>query len=153
MAFNVKVEVTGIDELVKSFTKSPAVVRKYANEAIKKSVFTLLANARINTPVDRGFLRGAAMVTSFEDFKGMLKNQAPYAIYVHEGTRPHYVSTKAIEGWANRKGIPPWAVRRAIMTKGTKAQPFFNDSVEASQEEVQKFFNQAAQSVVKELYK
>jgi HK97 gp10 family phage protein len=152
MAFDVKVKITGVDEIIKQFNKAPKVVAKHANDAIKKSVFTLLANARPNTPVDRGFLRGAAMVTTFEQLKGMLKNQAPYAVYVHEGTQPHYVPIKAIEGWADRHGIPPWAVQKSIMRKGTKAKPFFRDSVEASEEEIQKFFVQCNQNIINEIF-
>lgn len=152
MAFDVKVEVEGFDEIIKNFSKAPKVVTKHANDAIKKSIFTLLANARVHTPVDRGFLRGAAMVTTFEQLKGMLKNQAPYAVYVHEGTQPHYVPIKAIQGWADRHGIPPWAVQKSIMKKGTKAQPFFRDSVEASEDDIKRFFVDCNQNIINEIF-
>ena len=152
MAFDVKVKITGVDEIVSQFMKAPKIVAKHANDAIKKTIFTLLANARVNTPVDRGFLRGAAMVTTFEEMKGMLKNQAPYAVYVHEGTGPHYGPYKAIEGWANRHGLPPWAVKRSIMRKGTKAKPFFTDSVEASQTEIERFFVECNKNIINDIY-
>ena len=146
---NYKVEVLGLDELTKSFARSPAVVRQYGNEAIKKSVLTLFGNARENAPVDQGFLRGAAMQTSFKDLIGILENKAPYAMYVHEGTGPHNVPLAAIQGWADRHGIPAYLVQRSIRRKGTKAQPFFKDSIEASQPDIDRFFADALDKIVK----
>lgn len=137
------VEITGLDEITSAFKKAPAIVKKYGNEAIKKSVLTLLAHAREEAPVDQGFLRGPGMQFSFGELTGLLENKAPYAMYVHEGTQPHYVPISAIQGWADRHGIPAFLVQRSIKQKGTKAQPFFKDSIEASQSQIDKFFNDA----------
>lgn len=151
MAADLKVQVKGLDQLQKAFKKSPQVATKHLNTAIKQSVFTLLANARMAAPVDQGFLRNAGMVTSFAILKGLLQNKAPYALYVHEGTRPHYVPLAAIKGWADRHNIPPFLVQKSIMRKGTKPKPFFKDSVEASQEAIDKYFESALKNITKEL--
>lgn len=148
---NLAIEIEGLKELQSNFKKNPEATRKYTNQAIKESVFTLLANARKLAPVDQGFLRGPAMVTSFEDLKGTLSNTAPYAVYVHEGTRPHFPPIDAITPWANRHGIPPFLLARSIARKGTKAQPFFRDSIEESQDAIDGFFMKALANIVKSL--
>jgi len=151
MSLDMSIQIDGLDDLVDSFKKSPSIVRKHGNDAIKKSILTLLANAKKAAPVDRGFLRTSGMVFSFSDLQGLLQNVAPYAIYVHEGTRPHYVPIGAIQGWADRHGIPAFAVQRSIMRKGTKPRPFFRDSIEESQSDVDKFFSKALENIIKEL--
>lgn len=151
MAADLTVKISGLDALQKAFKQSPKVATKHLNTAIKQSIFTLLANARMAAPVDQGFLRNSGMVTSFEILKGLLENKAPYALYVHEGTRPHYVSLSAIKGWADRHGIPPFLVQRSIMRKGTKGKPFFKDSIEASQESINQYFDKALNNIIKEL--
>ena len=52
------------------------------------------------------------------------KRGAPYPIFVHEGTRPHFPPVEAIRGWAERHGIDPWVLARSIAKKGTKANPW-----------------------------
>jgi len=153
MPADIQVEIIGMDKLQKAFKESPKITTNRLNTAVKQGIYTLLANARKAAPVDQGFLRNAGMVTSFEILKGLLENKAPYALYVHEGTRPHYVPMGAIKGWAQRHGIPAYFVQRAILRKGTKARPFFKDSVEASQEDINKYFQDAVKNIVKDLAK
>ena len=151
MAVDLSIKIDGLDKLEKLFKQAPKIATKNLNTAIKQSVLTLLANARIAAPVDQGFLRNSGMVTSFEVLKGMLQNKAPYAVYMHEGTRPHYVPIAAIKGWADRHGIPPFLVQRSIMRKGTKARPFFKNSIEASLAAIDKYFKSATDNIIKEL--
>jgi len=153
MPAELSVKIDGLDALKAAFRDSPRIAAKHLNTAIKQGVFTLLANARRDAPVDQGFLRGAGMVTSFEILKGTLENKAPYAVYVHEGTRPHYPPLSAIKGWADRHGVSPFLVQRSIARKGTKAKPFFSNSIQASQADITRFFSQAGQNILKDLSK
>lgn len=151
MALDMKIEIEGLDEIREAFKRSPTIVRKHANVAIQKSVLKLLANARPETPVDQGFLRGAAMVVSFQDLLGILENKAPYASFVHEGTQPHGVSIAAITPWALRHGIPPFLVARSIKRKGTKAKPFFANSIDKSDTDINGFFSAALDGIASDL--
>lgn len=49
---------------------------------------------------------------------------APYPIFVHEGTKPHFPPVQAITGWAERHGWDPFALAVHISRKGTKANPW-----------------------------
>lgn len=53
------------------------------NTAIKKSIYTLEREAKIQTPVDTGILRNS-YTTEFSDLVGRLINFREYGIYVHE---------------------------------------------------------------------
>lgn len=50
-----------------------------------------------------------------------------YAIYVHEGTRPHWPPRAPIAAWLGAKGGDPrqaFLVQRAISRRGTPPRPF-----------------------------
>lgn len=151
MALDMKIEIEGLDEIRAAFKRSPTIVRKHANKAIQKSVLKLLANARPETPIDQGFLRGAGMVISFQDLLGILENKAPYAGFVHEGTGPHSVPLAAITPWALRHGIPPFLVQRSIKRKGTKPKPFFTNSIDKSDSDIDRYFSEALDGISTDL--
>ena len=146
-------EIKGLDKLKEHFTKSPQIVIQEINPAVQKSILILLAYARKNAPVDLGMLRGSAMETNFGILKGTLKNTSPYAAAVHGGTRPHWVPIDAITPWANRHGIPPFLVARSIARKGTKARPFFTESIQDGQSEIDSLFKKALDNIANKLTK
>lgn len=53
-----------------------------------------------------------------------------YATYVEHGTRPHFPPIAALQGWADRHGIPVWAVARKIAREGTEPRWMFRNTVE-----------------------
>lgn len=83
----VEVKIEGADQIIKSFRRSPKLFTDIFNKAIKKSILVLLGETRQVTPVDTGFLRETGMQTSFAALIGQIDNIAPYATYVHEGTK------------------------------------------------------------------
>ncbi len=56
-----------------------------------------------------------------------------YAYFQEYGRKPGKPPPiSAIQGWANRHGIPPFLVARAIGRKGVKPRPFLQPTVEHS---------------------
>lgn len=51
-----------------------------------------------------------------------------YAIYVERGAKPHRPPVKALQGWADRHGIPVWAVVRKIEREGTDPRWMWRDT-------------------------
>lgn len=51
-----------------------------------------------------------------------------YAVYVERGTRPHTPPASALQGWADRHGIPVWAVVRKISLYGTEPRHMWRDT-------------------------
>lgn len=89
--------------------------------------------AKQRCPVDEGNLRSSSRIEMKDGrngVEGSLTFAAPYAVFTHEGTRPHWPPIQALEKWAKRHGIPsPFLVARAIALHGTKAHPFLWDGL------------------------
>lgn len=108
------------------------------------------------TPVDTGHLRRshAQQPTSYSGgaATGGWGNAVPYAVYVEEGTRPHYPPLNALWGWAKRKGgLDPFALQQSIGMWGTEAQPFMQPGYEAAESRVDAEFGGAIQRIVEAL--
>ncbi len=56
--------------------------------------------------------------------------RAPYALSVHEGTRPHFPPVHAVAPWAERHGVAPWALAVHISRRGTRPHPWLAQTVE-----------------------
>jgi len=56
--------------------------------------------------------------------KAVIGTNDAKAPHIEFGTRPHAAPISALQGWADRHGIPVGAVWMSIKRKGTKAQPF-----------------------------
>jgi hypothetical protein len=89
--------------------------------------------AASRAPKDRGVLQRdhVARVQSgtFPQW-GEVRVESPTAIFVHNGTKPHWAPVGALRGWAQRHGINPFALQRSIARKGTKPNPWFEKAVE-----------------------
>lgn len=107
-----------------------------------------------NAPFDTGLLRGhisyevVDMGSYYMGRVGVQKdgNQDNYALYVHEGTRPHNAPMEAIQEWAERKSrggnqvewFPVWL---KIAKEGTEAKPFLTDAINDMQGEIVKILD------------
>ncbi len=84
-------------------------------------------------PMDLGRLRRSHVVAieakPIPTF-GDVRVTEPTGISVHEGTRPHWAPIRALQGWAQRHGINPYALQRAIARRGTRPQPWLEEAVQ-----------------------
>jgi hypothetical protein len=70
-------------------------------------------------------------------------NPYAYAAYVNDGTRPHCPPKEAIEEWAEFRGLPWFVVWRSICLRGTKANPYIDESIEQVNREIPTLVNEA----------
>ncbi len=102
-------------------------VMKDLNKAQFKSLFEganlVLNDAVANVTTDLGQLRQSLTKTVKPD-NAVIGTNVEQAPHVEFGTRPHVAPISALQGWADRHGIPVGAVWTSIKRKGTKAQPF-----------------------------
>ena len=82
---NIQVKIENLAEIQSAFKKSPTLMTKYLNEAIRKTALRIQEKSMINAPVDTGRLR-ASHQTMFENLKATVTPNVDYAIYVHKGT-------------------------------------------------------------------
>lgn len=105
---------------------------------IKEATDMVRDEGRKEAPTDLGKMRNShvSIVDSAPipqwgrmEVQAVSSKNAPYPIFVHEGTKPHFPPIEAIRGWAERHGIPPGALAQSIAKKGTKANPWLDRAV------------------------
>lgn len=117
--------------LAKAFRISAGKTTELAQKSLLKAGYKIEELSKRYAPVDTGRLRSSIHTTS-QPLKVIVQPSVKYGLYVHEGTRPHFVSVSKISDWAKRHGANPFLVAKGISRKGTKAQPFMADAVDDS---------------------
>jgi len=147
----ISVQVSGIDRLIKIANSYPEVSEKHVNTAIRKVLTRILGSEKREAPFGvSGILRDNWSI-NVGRFTGTLESLAPYAVFVHEGTAPHFPPLDAIAPWAIKHGIPPFVLARSIAKKGTKANPFLKRAVDAEDGHIESDFLQALEATLSEL--
>lgn len=99
-----------------------------------------IANAaKRRCPADTGRLRQSIrwqVRSEGKTITALIGTDVAYAIFVHEGTKPHWPPLKAMQPWAKRHGFPEgnagaYLVAGKIAAQGTKARPFLKEALEA----------------------
>jgi len=107
----------------------------------------IVTDAKKTAPRFEGNLRGSLTYKHLPTASGIptgieLFSRSPYALYVHgyydqkfnmkepwSRTKPHYPPIKALQKWADAKGINVYAVQHAIGQRGTPIIPFFKIAI------------------------
>lgn len=84
-----------------------------------------------------------------------------YGLYVHEGTRPHWIPKAELEPggtmyrWFQKKGITDkghqFAILRSIARKGTKANPWAANAAQENMDKAVAAFERVLDDLVKDL--
>lgn len=115
-------------------TLNPSAAKAAMKTGLNKGLTVAANQVKVETPVDTGRLRAGTTTEVREqggEIVGVLGNNATYAPFVEEGTRPHFPPPLALAGWAKRVGANPFVVARAIAKKGTKARRMFGKVLES----------------------
>jgi len=144
---DVEINKKHLQDIEKNFWSE--TIEKMLSTSIRKSITLLQRYAMEETPVDEWRLR-SSFQTEFRKYYWRLFNPVEYAIFVHEGTRPHKAPRSKIEEWALRHGLNPWSVWLSIMRRWTKANPFMERAVERWENQVDEIFqNEINQMIYK----
>lgn len=152
MSEMISVKIEGLDRLNAAFKKAPGVVSAELKRAIQSAITILQGSARMLAPKDLSHLAGAIKTEMTSALSGQVYADTNYALFVHEGTKPHWPPIDAITPWANRHGIPPFLVARSIAQKGTKPQPFFQWAKDATENDVFGLFEAAISNIVNKIF-
>jgi len=110
---------------------------------------TIAKRAKDNAPKDTGELQKSIKTKKVSKHERSVIAGAPHAVFVHEGTRPHWPPVDALRGWAKRHNIPAFLVARAISERGTAAVPFLTDAFNMTMLTVRTPLNDWAESVAR----
>ncbi len=70
-------------------------------------------------------------------------NPHAWAAYVNDGTQPHVPPKDPIIEWAGFRGLPWFPVWRSICMKGTKANPYIDESIDEENSRIPLHVNEA----------
>ncbi len=124
---SLKISILGVNQAINNIENY--MKRKHAGlvGAVAESSQEIKSTAQGLVPVDLGELRsniGYTVKDRKNVIEGNILANTNYAAYVEFPTRPHWAPREALQGWADRHGIPVYAVQRAIAEKGTLGKPF-----------------------------
>lgn len=120
------VEIKNLPQIKSALRKSPALMVKNLNIAIKKSILQIARKSASNSPVKTGNLRASHFRPESFTYAPLYAKLEPspfYAIYVHDGT------------------------------KFMRARPFLKDAVESENDQIQRFFIEAVDNTLNSIAK
>lgn len=132
--------IEGLRELKQSFADADSVVAKHGRSLLRDvsiyGVKQMQKNILSVGAVDTNELIQGIHYEIKNNFNGISSTIRPndtadkYAGDVEYGTRPHWTPRDALQGWADRHGIPVFLVQRAIAMKGTKPRKYAGKTFE-----------------------
>ena len=126
---NINITMKGAKRLQNAFRKSPTTVKKHLGIAMEKSAFQLEREIKPITPADTGRLRTSIGneakegVRQVSPFRTEIGTKVEYAHFLERGTR------------------------------FMKARPFMRTGANKATPEINRFFRQATQNIIKEIAK
>lgn len=142
MSFSIKVE--GAKELIESMQRLRGAVQSEGRRFLKAWSDYTVKQAQINIlnvgAVDTNeMIQGIHYDISSDGMQSTIKPSEKadkYAAAVEYGTKPHWPPISALEGWAQRHGIPAFLVARKISIEGTEPREFWAKTWEETQSHV-----------------
>lgn len=149
MALKVNIKIKDLDKIKEAFSKAPETVVREINGAIEKSVYSILASAFKEAPVNKqsggGNLRQMLRGFMVNRLSGIVESGALYSVYVHEGTRPHIIVPVNKKVLANKRTGEFFG--KKVNHPGTKANPYMVRAVQNSKDDIERYFVQAVTNI------
>ena len=145
----IKMKVEGLEEIKEGVRKFPVQGLNEIGNALKKSVLQVQNEAMKRAPVNKSFGGGnlrQSIKTRFGRLWGEVYSGAKYAVYVHEGTRPHVIEVVNKKVLANSRTGQFFG--RKVNHPGTLANPFLLKAVQACKDKIQDNFTKAFQNIL-----
>jgi hypothetical protein len=156
-----EMRVEGLQEVVESFRNADSLVAQVGKKWLRDWSIYGVKQVQLHTlnagAVDTNELIQGIHYDIDRTLKGMKSTIKPsekadkYALDVEEGTKPHYPPVKALQGWADRHGIPVWLVVRKIGLYGTEPRYMWRDGFGDLNQQVDKELSDFASEIVRKL--
>lgn len=147
----VSVTIKNLDAIRLAYANSPVKMQSELGRAIQRTVLTIESRAKKEAPVNKqsggGNLRQSIRSGMSGLMTGFVEVGAEYGIYVHEGTRPHQIVARNKRVLANKRSGDVFG--RVVNHPGTKANPFLQRAVDASESDIDGYFINAVLNVFK----
>lgn len=139
----VTITLHNYEEIQELFKRAPAKVMSGIHQAIQRSIMIIERNTKREAPVNKGSGGGTLRQSIRSSMRGKAVGEvtvdAMYAVFVHEGTRPHIITPTRMKALANvREGK---FFGRLVRHPGTAANPFLERAVQKSEGDVNREFD------------
>lgn len=159
MSKSIKVE--GADEIIQAFSNANSEINRvgrswlkdWSDYGITQSQKHILSAGSVDTnELIQGLFYYIYEVSSGLEAQISPSEKADeYAYYVEEGSPPHWPNIDALQGWADRHGIPVWAVAASIAKKGTEPRKVFEKAFNDLDKQVNSELRQFAEAIASKL--
>ena len=150
MSVQIVARISNYDQLATMFKLAPARMTREIGVAVERVLTKLENTAKKEAPVNKqsggGSLRQSIKHFMIGPASGKIEVGAPYAVFVHEGTRPHTITVVNKKVLANKRTNQIFG--KVVMHPGTKANPFLQRAVDSQQEFINNEFVKAVQRVL-----
>ena len=148
-----EVTVEGLDELIAKAEKLPQLMGGAVRSFFEKAAIKIEERAKRGTPVFQSRLRSSItykVAPGTIPLWAIIGTNVSYAPHVEFGTRPHWPPKGALQGWADRHGIPVFLVMRAIARRGTPAKKMFQNALAGSRGDINRYLAELGKTIEQE---
>lgn len=146
----VEIQIKNLPTLKRTFRDYPHISEPTLEKAIHGAIAVLAKNTtRSTVPFRTGRLL-QSFIPNFGRLQAKWSPTANYAIYVHEGTRPHTIFPRIKRALFWQGAAHP--VKR-VEHPGTRARPFMKDIAARSTEGINTIFKSAFDKIMEEIAK
>lgn len=148
---DVKVAISG--KLLQTLPRARSISERQLQDALNKASALVWQRSIEKAPASIGTLKKSMRRDLYPTY-AQIYPTVQYGLYVHEGTSPHWPPVSetqpggSLYRWAQKKGIPPFLVARAIARRGTKPQPWLADIAKNDWKEVQEVFIRSLDKII-----
>lgn len=144
-----EVRIDGLKQIQANFAKAPKEIFDGLTRAINTSALIITTEVKNVTPVKTGRLK-TSIRASFSPLRASISPHVPYAIYVHEGTKPHIIRPRSKKALYWKGALHPV---RSVNHPGTKANPFMQNGLNNAKEKVNDTFKKEVDKILSILAK
>jgi len=147
MAKQVTMTIKGLDKFISNLDNIDGKVKSRLQEAVNEAALFATDEIKAVTPVaKRQLVR--SIRPEFGVLRAVISPNTKYAIFVHEGTRPHIIMPLKKQALYWKGALHP--VRR-VLHPGTKAQPFLETGMTNAKEGVIQIFEKKLNQILRDI--
>jgi HK97 gp10 family phage protein len=150
----ITVTIKNADEIKEAFKQAPIKIIKNLNFAIGRIILQVESDAKKEAPVGpthTGEQTASNMVGTIHSkmtgpLMGMVYVESPYAIFVHEGTRPHIIRAVNKKVLANKRTGQIFG--KIVHHPGSRANPFLQRAVDKNESFIDQRFAEVVENIL-----
>jgi hypothetical protein len=148
----ISAKVEGADKLARGLAAAGSSLAGDVRQTMEAALLLVEGDARREAPQDTRRLSGSIVHEIHGQGAALTGTVGPsvrYGFYVHQGRRPGRMPPpRALEGWARRHGLNPYAVARSIARRGIPPNPFMARALARNRTRISQLFGRLGITVV-----